>query len=124
MRFSEVRSKTPNKKTTMEDIRDLIKEAVSYDPFWDAVEPYMIPDGICGNRLYDQCKIVDMLMHLKIVDNDGNVKRDIGASLRSYQNLKYKMVWDQLVRVLRQYGYEFQRGRVTGVQLLEDESIH
>jgi hypothetical protein len=65
-----------------------------------------------------------MLMHLKIVDNDGNVKRDIGASLRSYQNLKYKMVWDQLVRVLRQYGYEFQRGRVTGVQLLEDESIH
>jgi len=108
-RFSEARSLVPSKHNATKDIREIIKKALDDDDFFDKITPYLVPEGVAGNRQMDQGLVAGMFF-------------EKAPQLERYANLRHKLLWDHIAFVLRAYGYEFSSGRVIGYKILEDKT--
>jgi len=107
-RFSEARSLVPSKHNATRDIREIIKKTLDDNDFFDVITPYLVPEGVAGNRQMDQGLVAALFL-------------ERAPQLTRYANLRHKMLWDHIAFVLKAYGYQFASGRIVGF-MIEDKS--
>ena len=111
-KFSDVEAKKASPTTTREIIKELLK--ANDDACASEIERFLIPPGPSGSREYDHAYAVSTLLkHDEL--NGGRI-----ATVMESTGLSRRMLWDELVKVYRQVGFQFKHGRLVG--LLEDKS--
>jgi len=109
-RFSEVEAKKANPKTLRGFIKDVLK--ADDDACWCDMEGFLRPPGESGSREYDHAYAVQVLLK-----HDALHGGTIGTVMEA-TGMKQRLLWDELVKVIREAGFRFRHGRLVGV--LED----
>lgn len=91
-------------------IGETVRNAMTNQDCWAAIEPFALPPGLCGSKSFDQANIVRELKDWDAAHNNGKVAA-FGMSDR--------VLWNYIYRELSKV-FQTSHGRVLG--LLEDKS--
>lgn len=111
-KFSDVEAKKASPATTREIIKEILK--ADDDACANEIERFLIPPGVAGSREYDHAYAVGVLLKHDAI-HGGRI-----ATVMEATGLARRMLWDELVKVYRNVGFQFKHGRLVG--LLEDKS--
>ena len=112
-RFSEVEAKQAKPQTIYNIIHDLLR--AEDDAAYIQMERYLRGASNTGSQQFDHAHCVRILL-----DHDKNDGGRLHVAI-SESGLTEREIWDRMVRVLRNAGFKFQHGKMTGL-LIEDQS--
>ena len=105
--FADALARVPQKA---KHVRDRIKDLLlrKRDCYLE-MEPYLIEPGVSGSKYFDQHYAVLVLLKYDAAN---------GKHVASFR-LTEKLLYNQLVRVLKEAGFLFKYGRIIGLKELE-----
>lgn len=112
--FNEVEAQRASSATLLDMIADVLRH--DDGQCYEAMEQFLLDPGVSGNRQFDQCRAVEML-----IKYDSKHEGRLDLYMKDHPTFRHKHLWDKLVIVLRRAGFIFEHGRLTGVRELEDQ---